>query len=159
MTPILPGRFQPFHTGHLLVVQGMMKMYGEAHIVICEPRQKTAEDLFTADERREMIGGALMEAELMDASLAVLHDDLSDEAWLRHLLDVCGNPAEPIIFTGRPEIVQICEAQNVPVKLIKHVPGHEGEEIRTSIKDRTPLWTKKVPAGVGEVIESVLARV
>ena len=155
MYPIFPGRFQPFHTGQLLVVQGMMKMHGKAHVVICEPRVKGVDDLFSIDERREMIGGALMEAELMEADLAVLQDDLSDEVWVRHLLDVCGNPAEPVVFTGNEAVAAICEAQGLPVKLIKLVPGHDSTEIRALIKAKTSAWQKKVPAGADEVIERV----
>lgn len=153
MNPIFPGRFQPFHTGHLMVIQGMMKMHGSAHVVICEPRVKGEDDLFSTDERREMIGNALMEAELMDADIAVLHDDLSDEAWVRHLLDVCGNPAEPVVFTGNEAVARVCEERGVQVKLVKHVPGHDSAEIRAWIKEKNPAWQKKVPAGVAEVIE------
>jgi nicotinamide mononucleotide adenylyltransferase len=139
-----------------MVIQGMMKVHGGAQVVICEPRIKGEDDLFSLDERREMIGNALMEAELMEADITVLQDDLADEAWVRHLLDVCGNPAEPVVFTGNEGVAKVCEAHGVPVKVIKHVPGHDGAEIRAWMKAKNPAWQKKVPAGVGEVVERVL---
>lgn len=155
MNPIFPGRLQPFHTGHLMVIQGMMKMHGNAHVVICEPRIKGEDDLFSVDERREMIGNALMEAELMDADITVLNDDLSDEAWVRHLLDVCGNPAEPVVFTGNDAVAAVCQAHGLAVKKVALVPGHDSAEIRAWIKAKNDAWEKKVPAGVPEVIEGL----
>lgn len=155
-TLIFPGRFQPFHNGHLMVVQGMMKVSDNVVVVICDGKQNGDEDPFTLDQRREMIGAALLSSDIMDATIAVVKDAESDEEWAHHVLDAAGNPAEAVVWSGNENVRAIFEAKGVATKKIVPVPGIEGQEIRKMIKDKNPAWRTKIPAGALDVIEDIV---
>ena len=150
---IFPGHFQPFHNGHLMVVQGMMKVSENVIIVICDGKGGGGEKFFTVDQRREMISAALLSADIMDATIVVVKDDESDEAWAHHVLDAAGNPADPTVWSGNEHVRKIFEAKGVATKKIVPVPGIDGAEIRKMIKEGNTVWRSKVPAGAMDVIE------
>jgi nicotinamide-nucleotide adenylyltransferase len=152
-TIIFPGRFQPFHNGHLMVVQGMMKVSDNVVVVVCDGKRNGDEDPFTIDQRRDMVGAALLAADIMDATIAVVKDDESDEAWAHHVLDAAGNPADATVWSGNDNVRAIFEAKGMATKKIVPVPGIVGAEIRQMIKDKNPAWRSKVPAGAMDVIE------
>jgi pantetheine-phosphate adenylyltransferase len=53
-TALFPGSFDPFHNGHLEIVETAAKLFD--HIVVAPMRNpQKGEPLFTLDERREMI--------------------------------------------------------------------------------------------------------
>jgi nicotinamide-nucleotide adenylyltransferase len=156
---IFPGRFQPFHNGHLLVVQGMMKACGNATIVICEAKDpRSAEDPFSLDERREMISAALLSADIMDATIVSVKDTESDEAWAHHVLDAAGNPADTMVWSGDENVRKLFENKKVATKKIVPVPGINGAELRTMFEKGDRTWRSKVPAGALDVIEGVLEK-
>lgn len=150
---IFPGRFQPFHNGHLMVVQGMMKISDNVIIVICDGKGGGADDPFTVDQRREMISSALLSADILDATIAVVKDAESDESWAHHVLDAAGNPADAVVWSGNENVRKIFEAKGLTTKKIVPVPGIEAEEIRKMIKEGDTKWRAKVPAGAMDVIE------
>jgi pantetheine-phosphate adenylyltransferase len=51
---LIPGSFDPFHNGHLEVVERAAKIFDEVVVAAIRNPQKS-EPLFTLDERREMI--------------------------------------------------------------------------------------------------------
>lgn len=156
---IFPGRFQPFHNGHLMVVQGMMKTCGNAVIVICEAKDpKSVEDPFSLDERREMISAALLSADIMDATIVAVKDTESDESWAHHVLDAAGNPSDAMVWSGNEKVRKIFEDKKVATKKIVPVPGIVGVEIRQMISSKSHDWRKKVPAGAMDVIEGILLK-
>lgn len=152
-TIIFPGRFQPFHNGHLMVVQGMMKVSENVVVVICDGHKNGDEDPFTLEQRREMLSAALLSANIMDATIAVVKDSESDEEWAHHVLDAAGNPAEPTVWSGNENVRKIFEAKGVATKKIVPVPGIVGEEIRKLIREKNAAWRSKIPAGALDVIE------
>ncbi len=156
---IFPGRFQPFHNGHLMVVQGMLKAMGNATIVICEANDRNSkEDPFSLDERREMISAALLSVDILDATIVSVKDTESDENWAHHVLDAAGNPADPMVWSGNENVRAIFEKKGVKTKKVVPVPGIVGGEIREMIEKRDSTWRKKVPAGAMDVIEGVLEK-
>lgn len=156
MTIIFPGRFQPFHTGHLMVVQGMIKVSDTVVVVICDGKPNGNEDPFTLDQRREMVGAALLSADIMDVTIATVNDSESDEAWAAHVLDAAGNPSEVVVWSGNDSVRAIFEAKGVATKKIVPVPGLSGAEIRKLIADKNPAWRSKIPAGAVDVIEDAV---
>jgi pantetheine-phosphate adenylyltransferase len=57
-TALIPGSFDPFHNGHLEVVETASRMF--EHVIVAAIRNpQKGEALFTLDERREMIAEAL----------------------------------------------------------------------------------------------------
>lgn len=150
---IFPGRFQPFHTGQLMVVQGMAKMCSKVIIAVCH--HESTDDLFTKEQVREMITGALMHAEIMDAEIQFVSDCGDDESWAHSVVDLA-HGEEVVIWSGREEIRNVFESAGYETKEIKHVPGHESEEIADLIIARNSEWRKKVPAGVVQVVDGAI---
>ena len=136
-----------------MVVQGMIKLSDNVVIAICDGKKNGDEDPFTVDQRRDMIGAALLSVDIMDVTLAVVKDAESDEQWAHNVLDAAGNPGEPTIWSGDEKVRQIFEAKGVATKKIVPVPGIVGEDIRKRIREKNSAWRSKVPAGAMDVIE------
>lgn len=136
-----------------MVVQGMIKLSDNVVIAICDGKKNGDEDPFTVDQRRDMIGAALLSVDIMDVTLAVVKDAESDEQWAHNVLDAAGNPGEPTIWSGDEKVRQIFEAKGVATKKIVPVPGIVGEDIRKMIREKNSAWRSKVPAGAMDVIE------
>jgi cytidyltransferase-like protein len=92
---VFVGRFQPFHRGHLQVVERALEQARHVLIVVGSADAARRADLipFTADERREMILGCLDAA---DRARVTIHPlpDLSDlsagpGAWRRRRKPRC----------------------------------------------------------------------
>lgn len=150
---IFPGRFQPFHTGHLLVVKGMMKACGRAVIVICrDAGDNGGDDLFSEEEVREMISAALLHEDIVDAEIVSITNCEDDKEWMDKILESADNPPDPEIWTGNEDVKKIAEEHNIDVKTITPVPGHNSEEIREMIKTKDRTWLSKVPGGANDVI-------
>ena len=158
-TCIFPGRFQPFHDGHLLVIQGMMKVHGNATIVICDGKGGHGADTpFTMQQRREMISSALLAVDIMDANIVEVVDKGDDGEWANAVLDAAGNPGEPMVWSGDEKVREIFEAKGVATKKIVPVPGIDGAAIQKKIMAKDSSWREKVPAGAVDVITEILAK-
>jgi nicotinamide-nucleotide adenylyltransferase len=153
-TCIFPGRFQPFHEGHLLVIQGMMKIHGNATIVICDGKHDAGADHpFTMAQRREMISAALLSADITDATIVEVTDRPTNEAWVDAVLDASGHPQEPLVWSGKGEIRAMFQQKGISTKTIVPVPGIDGDEIRKAIAEgRADQIRKKIPAGAIDVV-------
>ncbi len=53
-TVLFPGSFDPFHNGHLEVVERAVKMFDQVVVAVLRNPQKT-DPMFTLEERQEMI--------------------------------------------------------------------------------------------------------
>lgn len=148
---IFPGKFQPFHNGHMMVVKGMTKMCDRLVIVICCAKDENP--MFGPEEVREMVSGALLDEDLVDAEIHVLNDCPNDNEWVDRLKEL-GEGQEIQVWSGREDILAACEKQGVKTKKIVHVPGHESEDIATLIKDGKDAWESKVPHSVANVIRA-----
>jgi len=84
-TCIFPGRFQPFHTGQLMVVQGMAQSCSKPVVVICHGDARD-DDLFSVDDVREMISAALLAENIVDAMIVDVPDCESDDEWADRVL-------------------------------------------------------------------------
>lgn len=159
-TCIFPGRFQPFHEGHLLVVQGMMKVHGNATIVICDGKtERCSEHPFTLAQRHEMIGAALLSANITDATIVDAADRATHREWVDSVLDAAGHPRDPLVWSGKEEIRAMFEERGIATKKIVHVPGIDGDAIRAAIaKGDIGSVRSKIPSGAIDVVMQVIDR-
>jgi pantetheine-phosphate adenylyltransferase len=74
---IFPGSFDPFHNGHLEIVEAASKLFAEVVVAPMRNTQK-GEPLFTLDERKEMIAESV--AHLTNVRLAPLSSLVVDLA-------------------------------------------------------------------------------
>jgi nicotinamide-nucleotide adenylyltransferase len=155
-TCLFPGRFQPFHKGHMLVVQGMRKMCGKIVIAICSSdKSGDAENPFTAEERRDMIQRALQGEDIIpafDVVFVTVPDMADDEAWAKAVLAQAGEIHQ--VWTGNDTVKAAFEKVGTEIKTIKPVPGISSTEIRKRIKEGGD-WQALVPEEVASSIKAV----
>ncbi len=154
-TGLFIGRFQPFHNGHMLVLEGMTKLCGKIWIGIgSSNKHHEKENPFTAAERREMMQRALQDKNLIpmfDINFVELLDETDDAAWRNAVLEKTG-PID-VVWTGN-EWTQKCFEGVVPVKPIKEVPGISATEIRARMVSDGD-WKKNVPEDVSLYIGEI----
>lgn len=155
-TCIFPGRFQPFHTGHLLVVKGMIKSCPRSVIVVCHEEEMGADDLFSQEQVREMISSALLSEDIVDAEIVFVADEDEDAEWADKVLEAAGNPEDVEVWSGNESVIKLFGDSGVSTKEIKKVPGHVGEEIRQLIRNKDSEWRTKVPGGSMNVIDDAI---
>lgn len=152
-TCLFIGRFQPFHIGHLMVIQGMTKVCGRIVIGIgSADKQGTEENPFSAEHRKEMIQRALQEENiipLFDVEFVDLPDHPEDEAWTKMVLEKVGEINK--VWTGN-EATKNCFDGKVEIQWIKEVPGFNGTAIRDLMK-KGGYWEEKVPDDVASYIK------
>lgn len=143
-----------------MVIQGMVKTAGNPIIVICDPLKadSAGADMFTLEERREMISAALLSADIMDATIVTCKDAERDGDWVNYVLDAAEKRHDVVVWSGREDVRSACEASGIPTKKIVPVPGIDGAILRDQMRSGNGEWRKKVPAGALDVIEEALAR-
>lgn len=143
------GRFQPFHQGHMAVVQGMMKVCDQVIMGMGSSQfSRTDFNPFTADERRQMIGSAIEESglNLEKFTLVELPDLPADAGWVEAVLKMTGPVTK--VWSGNEHTKKLFDAAGVPVQHISPVPGISATAIRASISAGDGKWHKKVPKEV-----------
>ncbi|UCD03145.1 MAG: nicotinamide-nucleotide adenylyltransferase [Candidatus Aenigmatarchaeota archaeon] len=79
---LLVGRFQPFHKGHLKVVESLAKRYDILYIVIGSANESgTVKNPFTVEERIEMIKRSLEPRGITNFELHSIQDFHDDKMW------------------------------------------------------------------------------
>ncbi len=152
------GRFQPYHTGHHLVVQGMAKVCSKVVIAIgSSNKANTSDDPYTAQERKEMIQAALQDEDIIpmfDIVFVEIPDIDNDEAWAQAVLDAAGEV--DVVWTGN-EHTKKCFEGKKEIKDIKEVPGISSTNIREQIKVDGD-WREKVPAAIVKSVSDLGGR-
>jgi bifunctional NMN adenylyltransferase/nudix hydrolase len=78
------GRFQPFHNGHLALLEQAFATAGQVIVVIGSARQaRTPRNPFTWQERVDMIRLALPEAEQARVAFLPVRDERDDDRWFQ----------------------------------------------------------------------------
>lgn len=76
------GRFQPFHNGHLKMVQEALKQVNHLIIFIgSSSNERTLKNPFIASERQEMIHGCLSDDDKKRVSYVFIEDCPDDNVW------------------------------------------------------------------------------
>ena len=152
------GRFQPFHLGHFLVIQGMVKMCRKVVIVIgSSQEQRTKLNPFTFEERREMIQRALQAEDIIpvyDVEIMGIPDVEGDEKWVEDILAKAGDVEK--VWTGTPWTKECFEKKGIAVQDIKEVPGISATEIRKHMKEGGD-WKPMVPKDVANYLIDIEA--
>lgn len=155
-TCLFIGRFQPYHIGHHLVIQGMTKLCSKVVIGIgSSDKSGTAENPYTAQERKEMIQQSLQDEDIIpmfDVVFVDLPDHNDDAQWTQHVLEKVG-PID-MIWTGNEETKKCFEGK-LEIKDIKEVPGISATAIREMIKNGDTEWKTKVPGAVVKDIQDL----
>lgn len=158
---IFIGRFQPFHKGHLRVIEKVIDDCEEVIIGIgssgCAGSSRNPLDI---NEREEIIS-AVLEARKLDANIYSIEDVPDDRRWMEYLL-LCDFDA---IFSSNKWVLDIAQSVKkeyayafgiIDVKPLvdsKETCDISATKVRTSIADGNGLWKSMVPEEVRGIIE------
>jgi nicotinamide-nucleotide adenylyltransferase len=155
MRALFIGRFQPFHRGHLLVLQQLSNQYERIIIGIGSSQyHDTADNPFSLEERYQMISQSL-DAEGIDHYRIVPIPDIHDPPrWVSH---VCSIVSEfDLVIANNPFTRKLFSEKGYVVKGTAYFDRkrYSGKEIRRRIAhDET--WDDLVPAAVYKFIHDI----
>lgn len=151
---IFPGKFTPFHNGHLLVLKGMSKVCNRVIIAICHSSNQVDDYIFNKEQVQEMISEALLAEGLLEVEIKFIPDCLEDEEWMDRIAESAeGN--DFTLWSGREDIISLFSRHGFQTKEIVHVPGHDSQEIADFILSNNPEWKIKVPKNTINIIEKI----
>jgi nicotinamide-nucleotide adenylyltransferase len=154
---LYPGRFQPFHLGHLNVVKWALQSVDELVIVIGSAQEShTLMNPFTAGERIEMIKLALKEEGIsMDKIYLIpIPDILMNSVWVYHVKIYV--PEFKIVFARNPLVLRLFKEAGFEIK----IPPFFNREKYSSTLIRKMIingedWSDTVPKAVYKYIISI----
>lgn len=148
------GRFQPYHLGHLAVLQQIADEVKEIVVGIGSAQAShTPDNPFTAGERVTMIHSALKN---LDTTCYVipLPDIKRNAVWVSHVQSM--TPHFDIVYSNNPLVVELFTEAGVEVRrppMYKR-ENYSGTRIRKMMRDGSD-WEKLVPEAVAEVITEI----
>ena len=150
------GRFQPFHNGHLELIQQILKECEELVVVIGSAQfNYILKDPFTAGERIEMIHAALsfQSIDLSRIFIIPLSNFENNACWFQYLKSMV--PKFNIVYSGN-EYVRYLAEKEIIVKehIFKNKFRFNGENIRRLIVN-DEKWDDFVPTPVREIIMNI----
>ena len=148
------GRFQPFHNGHLSMVELIADDVDELVLGIGSADDShTVRNPFTAGERIMMITKCLVDYDLV--TYAVPIEDLErNSVWVSHVQSM--SPDFDIAYSNNPLVIQLFGEAGVEVRQSPMFNREvlEGSEVRERMIDGGD-WERLVPAETIEVIEEI----
>jgi len=155
MNALFIGRFQPFHMGHLLVIQQLSKYYDMVIIGIGSSEDRnTKENPFSEQERTDMITKSLDEKKIKNYRIVSIPDIHDPPHWVAH---VCSLVTDfDVVITNNPFTKQLFTEKGYLVKTIRRFKPtlYSGTEIRRRILTNKS-WETLVPEPVKHIIKDV----
>jgi len=134
----------------------MTKMCSRVVIAIGSSQENnTADNPFSAAERREMIQRALQGVNIIpvfDVAFVEVPDMNSDEAWARNIIELAGGAHK--LWTGNDDTKRCFAGTGIEIQTIKEVPGISATDVRKRMKeggDWKALVPPEVAAYLGEI--------
>ncbi len=142
-TAIFLWRFQPFHIGHMSIVERILTDYGRLILVIGSAEKSWTEDNpWTLQEREEIIRASIP-LELQERMDIIWLDDVpDDDIWCENLKNIL--PSEVILFTGNEWVRDICARHDIQTEWIdSYQIDISGTRIREMIQrgEDVSKWT------------------
>ena len=155
MRGLMMGRFQPFHLGHLDLIQQILKECDEVIILVTSAQFNYLEkDPFTAGERIEMIHNSLKESDidLNKCIILSLENQFNIATWSSYLKSML--PHFDRVYSGNEYVKMLLKDSNIevttPVFLDRH--NYSGTKIRSMMISGGD-WKKFVPHAVSTFIQ------
>ncbi len=154
---VFPGRFQPFHKGHLYAVKKLLEEYDEVVIIIGSAQEGyTCKNPFTAGERFEMIHKTL-EHEGIERErywLVPVPDINKPLAWTSYIVSMI--PRVEAVASGNPHVLYLFKWFGLKtIELDLLLPEkYCGTRIR-ELMCKGDEWRKYVPDPVSRFIDEI----
>lgn len=156
MRGLLIGRFQPFHKGHMYVIERIAKEVDEIIIGIGSAQKSHClSNPFTAGERLMMIRNSLEEADFKKNYYIIPISDVNNNSlWVSHVKSL--TPPFHRVYSGNPLVKRLFKeaGKEVATPPLFNRRVYSGTEIRRRILMGEP-WEDLVPEAVVRVIKEV----
>ena len=153
---LVVGRFQPFHNGHLALIEQALEL-GEVIIVIgSAEKSRSDENPFTCRERFEMLKSVIKESEWDASKINVIpvEDIHSNEIWVSKI--EMTTPEFHTVLTGNELVAQLFSERGYVIVKPKIVGAGKfsGSKIRKLISKGKNIYNR-VPKSVAEIVKTV----
>ncbi len=155
MKALFIGRFQPFHKGHLKIIQDLSKKYNEVIIGIGSSQYShTYDNPFTAGERIDMIKHSLEGHGIKNYRVVLIPDIHNPPKWVDHVKAIV--PDFDVVITNNDFTEQLFKERNIKVENTKLYNKNlfSGKTIREKIRKNEP-WMELVPGQVVKIIKKI----
>ena len=155
MKALFIGRFQPFHNGHLKVLQNASKAYDEVIIGIGSSQYSyTLDNPFTSDERKLMIEESLEKVGVNNYKIILISDIHNPPKWADHVLSIFSD--FDVIITNNSLTKRLFSEKGYSVEETPLYDKHRfsGKEIRRRMI-KGERWGDLVPVSVFNLIKEI----
>ena len=155
MKALFIGRFQPFHLGHLLLLERLNKQYEEIIIGIGSSQyQNTYDNPFSEVERKQMITQSLNDAGIHKFRIVTIPDIHDPPRWVDHVCSIVSD--FDVIIANNPFTRKLFSEKGYVVKgtVFFDRKQYSGKEIRRRIIQNEP-WVELVPEAVFKIITHI----
>lgn len=158
---LIVGRFQPFHKGHLAMVQYVMEQ-GYAPLIAIGSAQAhhTFRNPFTAAERKEMVEAAMaclpgLPSLTLPMEVLAMEDLFDPPRWAALALERL--PPFAMVFSNDPVTITAFRDKGVEVRNIpsQQRASWQGRVIRAQMAAGDPAWRDAVPEEVVGILEAL----
>lgn len=155
MRALFIGRFQPFHNGHLKIIQKASKEYNEIIVGIGSVQYGyTIDNPFTSDERKLMIEKSLEDIGIKNYKIVLIPDIHNPPKWVDHVLSIISD--FDVVISNNDLTKRLFSEKGYVVKktFLYDKNKYSGKVIRGRIKN-DELWENLVPPEVCKIIKEV----
>ncbi|MEM0485287.1 MAG: nicotinamide-nucleotide adenylyltransferase [Thermoplasmata archaeon] len=155
MRAFIIGRFQPFHLGHMHLIENLTKNYDSVIIGIGSAQEShTKENPFTAGERHLMISNALENKKIYNFYLVPIEDIYRNALWVAHVEAIA--PPFNHVYAANPLTRRLFQERgyNVIMPPMYKREIYSGKEIRRRMV-MGENWEDLVPKEVADVIMEI----
>ncbi|MEK6979115.1 MAG: nicotinamide-nucleotide adenylyltransferase [Candidatus Micrarchaeota archaeon] len=153
------GRFQPFHNGHLAVINQLLERHNEVIIAIGSAEESISSDNpMTAGERVEMIRRCFPTSTLSRLIIVPVRDINNNNIWVAHL--VSHLPEFGVVYSNNPLVHYLFSRSGIRTEKFEFYERKscEGTKIRKDILTGGNEWKKCVPKEVAAYLERLEIR-
>jgi len=155
MKVLFIGRFQPFHNGHLKVIEYVLDKYEELIIGIGSSQYKDEpKNPFSFKERKEMIDEALKDENISNYKTIDIPDIHNPPKWVEHVLSIVSD--FDFVVTNNSFTKELFEEKGFKVITtpVFNEEKFSGKVIRKKIKNNEK-WEDLVPESTVKIIKKI----
>lgn len=150
---LFPGRFQPFHNGHLYDIKKIQEENDEIIIVIGSAQySNTEKNPLSADEREDMIKRVLEKNNIENFQIIRIDDIDDDDKYVRHAEKFL--PKIDVVYTGNSLVKRLFAEKEYKIKDVEIINGISSSKIRRRILNNEN-WQELVPKEVSDFLEEI----